>query len=250
MTNDKRVTDGARPPSMNDSLARVEALALTTELFSDLRHDLRNKLGAIRTAAAYLRVRLDGAEELANDPRIPVFLDLIDREIASANQMLEPASVEVPKANVDVQRCVTLALGSLRAELEAPTAPAVETDIEQATVVADEGELAMAIRCLLKNAVEATNVAADAKLSAAPPRVRVEGRREGSAVVLSVHDQGPPIPDDVLVNIVRPFFTTKPGRLGLGATVSNRVVKRFGGELMFLRASPGLVAKLTLPMGK
>jgi two-component system sensor histidine kinase HupT/HoxJ len=75
--------------------------------------------------------------------------------------------------------------------------------------------------------------AVDAMEGAPRRRLEVVGRREGAAVVATIRDSGPGIPDDVLPRIFDPFFTTKPvGKgTGLGLSISYRIVQEHGGTL-------------------
>jgi signal transduction histidine kinase len=63
--------------------------------------------------------------------------------------------------------------------------------------------------------------------------VRVRGRVEDAEIVLSVKDNGPGIPTELLQKLFTPFFSTKgPGRgVGLGLTITRRVVQSLGGNL-------------------
>ncbi len=63
--------------------------------------------------------------------------------------------------------------------------------------------------------------------------VVVEVRPDGDAVVLSVADSGPGIPEDILPHLFEPFVTSKPvGRgTGLGLAVSHTIIDRLGGTI-------------------
>ncbi len=73
----------------------------------------------------------------------------------------------------------------------------------------------------------------------------------GSAhVVVNVEDEGRGIAADVLPHIMDPFFTTKgqTGGLGLGLSISSRIVKEHGGSLTFTsEAGGGTRAEILLP---
>ena len=52
-------------------------------------------------------------------------------------------------------------------------------------------------------------------------------------VIITVKDNGPGIPSNIIDKIFQPFFTTKPtgqGR-GLGLSLSYNIIKAHGGEL-------------------
>jgi signal transduction histidine kinase len=78
-------------------------------------------------------------------------------------------------------------------------------------------------------------------------RVRVSGAVEGDALVLSVKDNGPGIKSELRDRLFTPFFTTKgPGRgIGLGLTITRRVVKSLNGTLQLVSA-PGEGAEFVM----
>ena len=71
-----------------ERLVRSERLAAIGELSAGVAHDLKNPLGAIKNAVYYTRNKLRGSDLLAQDPRIGEFLEIIDDEIESSDQIL------------------------------------------------------------------------------------------------------------------------------------------------------------------
>ncbi len=71
-------------------------------------------------------------------------------------------------------------------------------------------------------------------------RIDITARVELDRVVVSVVDDGPGIPPDVLPRIFDPFFTTKPpGQgTGLGLDITRRLLRRYNGDLA-VESRPG-----------
>ncbi len=70
----------------------------------------------------------------------------------------------------------------------------------------------------------------------------------GEKVVIAVHDNGPGIAKEVLHEIFEPFFTTKKSGqgLGLGLTISDRIVRDFGGQITVVPSAEGARFEFTL----
>jgi polar amino acid transport system substrate-binding protein len=72
-----------------------------------------------------------------------------------------------------------------------------------------------------------------------------------SRIVVKVRDEGVGIPPDVLPHITDPLFTTKSnaGGIGLGLSISSRIVDEHGGTLAFTsEPDQGTIAEITLPV--
>jgi polar amino acid transport system substrate-binding protein len=70
-------------------------------------------------------------------------------------------------------------------------------------------------------------------------------------MVVEVVDEGKGIPSEMLSHITEPFFTTKSdsGGLGLGLSISSRIVKESGGTLSFTsEPGRGTRARIVLPI--
>jgi two-component system sensor histidine kinase ChvG len=82
------------------------------------------------------------------------------------------------------------------------------------------------------------NVIANA-LSFSPPggEIRLTARRDGRAVLVTVEDQGPGIPDDKLTAIFDRFYTERPTgekfgtHSGLGLSISKQIVEAHRGMI-------------------
>jgi polar amino acid transport system substrate-binding protein len=72
-----------------------------------------------------------------------------------------------------------------------------------------------------------------------------------SSIVVKVQDEGVGIPPEVLPHIADPFFTTKSnsGGIGLGLSISSRIIKEHGGTLVFAsEPGKGTIAEISLPV--
>jgi PAS domain S-box-containing protein len=74
---------------------------------------------------------------------------------------------------------------------------------------------------------------------------------EARSVVVRIEDEGTGIPAEALSHITDPFFTTKrdAGGLGLGLSISSRIVREHGGAMTFTsEPGTGTVAEVILPV--
>lgn len=58
-------------------------------------------------------------------------------------------------------------------------------------------------------------------------------------IVIHVRNQGPPIDRGIATRIFEPFFSTKPGRAGLGLSIAQRWLTAMGGTIKLLPARDG-----------
>src|SRR5687768_14043302 len=72
-----------------DPLAGAELQAVSNEVASELRHELRNKFASVRNAAFYVRRRLRDSELWRSDPKLEELSQIIQDEMRRANDLLE-----------------------------------------------------------------------------------------------------------------------------------------------------------------
>ncbi|MBK7839339.1 MAG: HAMP domain-containing histidine kinase [Candidatus Obscuribacter sp.] len=77
--------------------------------------------------------------------------------------------------------------------------------------------------------------AAQAMQNVPNPLLKVQGKAEGSTVLVEISDCGGGIKPEVQSKIFDPFFTTKPvGQgTGLGLSICHSIIERHGGQIWF-----------------
>jgi signal transduction histidine kinase len=229
-------------PLAVDPLGPVELVAVAEEMASQLRHELRNKFAAVRNAEFYMRRRLRSTEAWQADPRIEELAGIIQSEMRLANELLDQRlrlqHLFTPApSRVDAAECVRLAVACTR--VGTGCSVVIEVDAEAGCVTADPHELALAVRCLVENAVEATGPGG---------AVRVRARPVNARYVIDVEDAGPGIQEARRGAVLEPFHTTKSRHAGLGLNIAVRLAERYAGALLFREVSAGTAVGLELAL--
>jgi len=213
-------------------------LALLEEASAPLRHDVRNRLASVRNLAFFVRRKLAAETEVERDPRVTEFLLKIEDEVERSDALIEAWSEKL-QSRRETERSTFSVLDSVRMAVDSarqPASVAIATPAEIPCVEGDLQALAFAIRCLLENAAEA--------LASGTVQVCIESA--GGECQIRVVDHGPGISD--AARSLERFETTKPGQLGLGLCMAQRIAARHGGKLSISSGAPGVEVRLTLPL--
>jgi len=214
----------------------LERTAVLERMGSQLSHELKNPLGAIRVLA---QISANGEV----DGRVRKRLEVIQSEVDRMQEILQgyvsfsrPLDVFRPEAVVFGELVdEVLALLEGRAE-EAGVGLARSGD---ASGRVDPGRLKEALVNLVANALEAT---------AAGGSVEVEIEEDPEAVRLIVRDSGRGMDAETLARVGSPFFTTRERGTGLGVLLARSVFLQHGGTLGYeSRVGAGTVVTGLLP---
>ena len=87
-------------------------------------------------------------------------------------------------------------------------------------VAGQEGRLIQVLRNLVENA-----------RSFSPPNgtVRLQARQDGTAIVISVEDDGPGLPPAIAADVFEPFISGKENGTGLGLALVSKLICDGGG---------------------
>ncbi|RKH65262.1 two-component sensor histidine kinase [Corallococcus llansteffanensis] len=214
--------------AFRDHTARQDRLVSLGQLTASVSHELRNPLAAARTAHAFIVRRLRKTEDGALDPRIPRFLDIIDRELQACSvivsNLLDYAKGRAPRVRPCPLRPLVEEAISVVPVREGVR---VNNQVQDGLPVPhlDREQFRQVLVNLIQNAVEAI-----------PPErvgevcVHAEARDDGGWC-LRVTDDGPGIPAPMLERIFEPMFTTKLHGTGLGLAIVKRLVQGHGARI-------------------
>jgi hypothetical protein len=207
-----------------DRLIEAERMASVGRMASHLAHEIRNPLTVIGGFAASI------ARRYKDDPRTHRNASMIYEEV----QRLERTLVNVldytrplrpNKKLIALNDTVRDTLDQFAGQLEQEDI-ALQTALadDLPPVPADPEMIKQVVINLVKNAVEGMQDKGGA-LSVATAR----GDEED--VELLVTDTGAGMEPETLENLFSPFFTTKIGGVGLGLSVTRRIVEQHGGRI-------------------
>jgi two-component system sensor histidine kinase RegB len=88
-------------------------------------------------------------------------------------------------------------------------------------------------------------------IKAAKDKVTLELRVSGADLTITIADDGPGIPAEVMENLGEPFISVRNQGMGLGIYLANASISRLGGSIeMRNRVEGGAVTRITLPLAK
>jgi len=120
----------------------------------------------------------------------------------------------------------------------------VETDLSQSgpPCVLDADLVAIAVAAVVANAAEASP-------RGAVISVLAHADWRGERGLIEVSDKGSGIAPDNMAMVFKPFYTTRPGRLGLGLAMAKEVLQRVGGSIaVSANESRGMTFRIRIPM--
>ncbi|TFH84923.1 sensor histidine kinase [Billgrantia azerbaijanica] len=211
-----------------DELVQAAKLAVLGQLAAGINHELNQPLAAIRAYAENARAFLARSRAEAADANLAQVVELTERmaEISAQLRQFSRKSGDSLTA-VSVPACFDYALRLYQARLRSAR---VEVERhwpdETVWVQADLVRLEQVLVNLIGNALQAMS-------DLGTPHLILTIEPGTTEVAIGVADTGPGIAEENLGRIFEPFFTTKaPGSgLGLGLSISSRIVDDMGGRL-------------------
>jgi signal transduction histidine kinase len=224
-----------------DNLIRSEKLASMGRLVSGIAHEINNPVNAVINSLGPLE---EIVRQLAETP---------DSDTAglahSAGEMLTVVQRGAARTKAIVQALHNYSRGDDAVQREVNLARSVDDSLDllrhrlrdiqvkkevdpSARILGLPGQIDQVLMNLITNAAQA--------LGDKGGNIRVTASVRGAQVVVTVQDDGPGIPPEVLPRIFDPFFTTKDvgEGSGLGLSIVHGIVERHGGHID-VQSTPG-----------
>lgn len=243
----EREESAARLQEIQGELARLARLNELGEMASTLAHELNQPLSTIANYA-------QGANRMLRDSPDKAMAYLPEALSEMASQSLRAGQIirhlrefvmrgETEKAPVDVHSLVEEAGAlALMGSKERGVRSIFEFAPGAVMVMADKVQIQQVLTNLMRNAMEAMRDSETRLLT-----VRTSPGEVGE-VVVEVSDTGSGISEEVASQLFKPFTTTKPGGMGIGLSISKRIVEAHGGGISMTRnAHGGVTFRFTLP---
>ena len=222
-------------PIRESLAAQQAALRRQREFAADASHELRTPLTVIRTSVEHLQRHADRPVS-----EVGTALDDIGAEVGHLTSIVEDllllarsdsGAIELERVELDLGDVAADAMPSLT-QLAAARNVEVVLDPEPAPVVGDPARLRQLVVILADNAV---------RHSPAGTTATVRVRREGSAALLVVDDEGAGIRPEDLPHIFDRFWRAPgapEGGTGLGLAIGEWICRRHGGTISVQSREP------------
>ncbi len=222
-------------------LIRSEKLAALGQLAAGIAHEIRNPLTSINILIHSLKEKLPPQNSQRQD------LQVIEEEIHRINEIVDqflrfakPAPPLFEK--VDVLSMMDEILQLLRPQIEKQRIVVSKKFQALPFVLIDREQIKQAFLNLLLNAIQAMPTGGQLILAG-------HNSKDGQWIELSVKDTGVGISEENIQKLYDPFFSTKEGGVGLGLSITHRIIDQHQGKIE-VESSPGegTLFKVCLPI--
>jgi signal transduction histidine kinase len=223
-----------------EQLRQSERLAALGSMSAGLAHEIRNPLHTMQLLAYAMQKDCPHASTLSAD--LQVIQSEIGRLTLLVDQFLDFARPKRPEVSPQkLQEIMEETLLCVRAEARHRGIRIYKTWPSDLPVVwVDGAQIKQVFLNILLNALQAT-----------PSRGAIEVRLYASdeSITTEIRDQGEGMPAEVKAQLFTPFFTTKPKGVGLGLSISQRIIEGHrGGIRVTSQQGAGTTVRIDLPL--
>ena len=222
------------------------------DLIRNLAHEIKNPLGGIRGAAQLIDMtygkKVDGIQDYTK-----VIIEQTDRLKVLVNNMLGPQKPN-PLVMVNIHYLIEKTINIVKMQAEGkgieivrdydPSLPELKLDVDSVEQV---------LINIVNNAIQALKDAntENPKITVktrASIRTIVRDKKYPTAVIITIANNGPEIPEQIKQTVFFPMVTTKVNGNGLGLSIALNIIERHKGTIECVSDAHETAFKIILPL--
>ena len=223
-----------------EELVRSERLAFTGRIAASIAHEIRNPLGNVSMSVQQLKEAF--TEDSPWAKHIEVIMRNTDRINFLITELLNCA--RPPALNIrahDMREILESALDSLKTKVSSQRVRVIKRfDGNVSAVNVDREQIERVFLNVMMNAVESMPFGG---------KMTVFADNDGSLFHVKIQDTGGGIPEEDIIRIFDPFFSTKASGVGLGLSTSYGIVVSHDGTIAVeSKGNRGTIFTISLPI--
>ncbi|MGC1457203.1 MAG: ATP-binding protein [Steroidobacteraceae bacterium] len=234
------------------ALLQAQRDAAWGEVARRLAHEIKNPLTPIQLSAERMRRKFLASMGKEDAELLQRSTDTIVQQVETMKQMVNAFS---EYARAPDMKVTGFSLNDLIAEVvelyrspDSQVQIRLDLDPQLGIIEADRGRVRQILNNLLVNALEALEGYGTSGVVDISTRLRAQGVEWAHGVV-TVCDNGPGFPRELIGRVFDPYVTSKPRGTGLGLAIVKKIVEEHGGRIEAEnRPEGGARVRVTLPL--
>jgi two-component system sporulation sensor kinase A len=219
VTVGRNITDRVKN---DEALRNLDRLSIIGQLAAGVAHEIRNPLTSLKGFSKLLR---DTDNKEKQDDYLSIIMNELDRIDMIVNEFMslaKPQAIQFDQENLHsiLESTVNILHPQALLHNVQITNHYQHNDID---LLCNPNQLKQVFVNFLKNAIESMPLGGNVNIHVQ----RLEGKR----VQINFSDEGIGIDNDLMRYLGTPFYTTKDKGIGLGLTVSNKIIQEHNGTM-------------------
>ena len=228
---------------LEEKLKKTEQLSAIGQLASGIAHEVRNPLNFLSLSIGHIKERI-AEEKIKGGEDLTDLLDDLKREIYRVNELINNflfvgKPITLHREWTDAETLVRDALYMLKDKVRDGITVSMAEGNGSGRIFCDREYMRICLINLILNSVQAIEDRGTVEIG--------YGKSDHSSYI-SVSDDGKGVRQEELDKIFEPYYSTKKLGIGLGLTITKRLVDEHGGTIA-MESDPGkrTVVTITVP---
>ena len=223
------VTDVKRQEKI---ISQQTKMASMGEMIGNIAHQWRQPLTAISVAAGGIKLNYeldmeDKEETISELDNIVENTRFLSSTIESFQDFLK---TNKRTSQFDLKNTFKKTLSIINANLKANNISVLEEYIDNGSIIGIENELMQVFLNIINNAADSLQLSTN---HASKRYIKISIINNENNIIISIHDNGNGIPENIINKIFDPYFTTKHQSqgTGLGLYMTHQIIEKMGGQI-------------------